>query len=194
VVAGGVDALTTRAVAERARVPVATLYQYFADREAIIAALIERHVTAMDERIATGLAGLRTYSIRSLVETTVAAYRAGYRENPAYVILWFQGRVSVEIAEFVRERDDLLADRFHAFTIGAGLLRPDTDPLVLRLAYELGDRVQEVAYRHDLRGDDRVIAEGIEFIVGHLERYATPTGVDGLPASELTAQWEAPAQ
>ncbi|HMC70638.1 MAG TPA: TetR/AcrR family transcriptional regulator, partial [Mycobacteriales bacterium] len=111
----GVEALTTRAVAEQAQIPVATLYQYFADRDAIIAALIERHVLSMDERIAIALQGLDRYSVRSIVETTVAAYRAGYAHRPSYVVLWFQGRLSAEVAQFIRARDDLLADAFHRF-------------------------------------------------------------------------------
>lgn len=194
VVASGVEALSTRAVARRADVPVATLYQYFADREAIITALIDRHISSMDGRIARALDALETYSIRSIVETTVAAYRADYRAHPSYVVLWFQGRMSADIAAFIRARDDLLAVRFHRFATTAGLLRPDTDPLVLSLCFELADRFLEVAYRHELGGEDRVVSEGIEMIVSHLERYATPAGKAGLRANELAARWQAPAR
>lgn len=191
VVAAGVEALSTRDVANRADVPVATLYQYFADREAIIAALIERHISSMDARIGTALAGLQRYSIRAIVETTVAAYRAAYRARPSYVVLWFQARASAEIAGFIRERDELLADRFHRFAVAAGLLGDEVDPLVLRLCFEVADRFLEVAYRHDLKGDDKVVEEGIEMIVSHLERYATAAGIDGVTAAELALSWTA---
>ncbi len=193
VVGSGVQALSTRVVARRADVPVATLYQYFADREAIMAALIERHISSMDGRIAEALAALPAYSVRSVVETTVAAYRADYREHPSYVVLWFQGRMSAEIAAFIRARDEQLAVQFHRFATGAGLLRPETDPLVLRLCFELADRFLEVAYRHELRGEDRVVDEGIEMIVSHLERYATPAGKAGVKARSLP-RWQAPPQ
>lgn len=189
VVSSGVEALTTRAVAERAHIPVATLYQYFADRDAIISALIERHVLSMDERIAAALQSLPTYSVRSIVEATVEAYRADYRERPSYVVLWFQGRLSADIARFIRERDDLLADAFHQFATKLGLLREGTDPLVIRLCFELADRFLEVAYRHDLDGDDRVVNEGIEMIIAHLERYATPAGVAGIDAATASERW-----
>jgi AcrR family transcriptional regulator len=189
VVSSGVEALSTRAVAERARIPVATLYQYFADRDAIIAALIERHVLSMDERIAAALQSLSSYSVRSIVETTVDAYRADYRERPSYVVLWFQGRLSADIARFIRDRDDLLADAFHRFATELGLLRPDTDPLVIKLCFELADRFLEVAYRHDLLGDDRVVGEGVEMIIAHLERYATPAGISGIDAETASERW-----
>ena len=192
VVTAGVDALTTREVARRSGVPVATLYQYFADRDAIIKALIEEHISSMDERIARALAVLETYSLRAIVEVTIAAYRADYVERPSYVVLWFQARAGPEIADLVGERGRALANAFHEFGIAAGILRPDTDPLVLRLCFEIADRFMEYAYRHDLRGDDRVVAEGIEMIVSHLERYATAAGVEGLPAAEVSTRWRAP--
>ena len=192
VVASGVQALSTRDVARLADIPVATLYQYFADREEIIAALIDRHMSSMDGRIARALGALPIYSIRSIVETTVAAYRADYRAHPSYVVLWFQGRMSAEIAAFIRARDELLAVRFHRFAIAGGLLRPETDPLVLRLCFELADRFLEVAYRYELSGEDRVVDEGVEMIVSHLERYATPAGKAGVKASSLPVRWQEP--
>jgi AcrR family transcriptional regulator len=192
VVSAGVEALSTRDVATEAGIPVATLYQYFADRDSIIAALIDRHVSSMDARIAAALADLDTYSIRSIVETTVAAYRAAYRASPSYVVLWFQGRLSGEIATFIRERDDLLADAFHQFAFEAGLLRADTDPLVVRLCFEVADRFLEVAYRHDLAGEDGVVSEGVDMIVSHLERHATEAGIAGLSVDELPTSWRPP--
>ena len=190
VVTRGVDELSTRAVAQRSRVPVATLYQYFADREAIIAALIERHVSAMDERLASELAVLDRYSVRTLVETTVQAYVAGYRERPSYVVLWFQGRVSPEIVEFVRERNRQLAAQFHLFTTTVGVLSADTDPQVLELVAEVIDRFLDVAYRHDVNGDQRVVAEGIEMVIGYISRFATPVGIAGVSAADMGVRWE----
>jgi AcrR family transcriptional regulator len=192
VVSAGVEALTTRQVALRAEVPVATLYQYFADREAIIAALIEGHIASMDERLTVALQALETYSVRAVVETTIAAYRADYLQRPSYVVLWFQARAGAEIADLVGDRGRELADAFHEFGVSAGILRPDTDPVVLRLCFEVADRFMEYAYRHDLGGDDRVVAEGVEMIVSHLERYATARGIQGLPAAVVTVRWRAP--
>jgi AcrR family transcriptional regulator len=186
------DALSTRAVAERAKVPVATLYQYFADREAIIAALIERHVTAMDARLTDDVAALETYSVRTLVEAVVDAYVAGYRARPSYVVLWFQGRVSADIVARVRRRTSQLAVQFHSFALAAGVLRPDTDVLVLEVAADAIDGVLDMAYRNDFDGDRRVLRAGIEMVSSYLERYATPAGIAGVAASDLAARWQAP--
>ena len=188
VIRDGLDALSTRAVAARAKVPVASIYQYFADREAIIAALIERHVLAMDEQLASALGELETFSARTLVQTTVEAYVAGYRERPSYVMLWFQGRVSPDIDAFVRARNRDLAARYHAFAIAAGIVRADTDPLAVQLVAEMIDSFLGVAYRDDIRGDERVVAEGIEMIVSYVERYATPQGIAGVRRADLAEQ------
>ena len=188
VVRDGVDALSTRSVAQRARVPVASIYQYFADREAIIAALIERHVVAMDVQLAAALAEIDIFTARTLVEATVNAYVTGYSERPSYVLLWFQGRVSPELDEFVRARNRDLAARFHAFALASGLMRPDTDELVIQLVADMIDSFLGVAYRDDLRGDERIVAEGIEMIVSYLDRFATARGREGVPRDELVTQ------
>ena len=44
--AGGLEAFTTNAVAERAGVSIGTLYQYFSDKRAILLALAEQEVQA----------------------------------------------------------------------------------------------------------------------------------------------------
>ena len=42
----GVDALSTRSIAEAAQVPVASLYQYFADKESVLLSLVDRDTKA----------------------------------------------------------------------------------------------------------------------------------------------------
>jgi AcrR family transcriptional regulator len=49
---GGVEALTTNHIAERAGVSVGTLYQYFRGKQAILAALAQRRAAAARDRIA----------------------------------------------------------------------------------------------------------------------------------------------
>jgi hypothetical protein len=106
------------------------------------------------------------------------------------VILWFQGRVSGEIVAFVRARSEDLAARFHAFGVAAALVQPATDLVVFTLAAEMIDAFLAVAYRDDVAGDPRLIAEGIEMIATYIERHATPAGITGIPAAELAGQLE----
>jgi AcrR family transcriptional regulator len=143
---------------------------------------------------AEDLAALGTYSIRTIVETVVNAYVAGYRARPSFVVLWFQGRVSAEIVARVRERTSQLAGQFHSFGLAGGLLEPNTDVLVFELAADAIDGFLDLAYRSNFDGDQRVVRAGIEMIVSYLERYATPAGIAGVTASDLAARWEAPGE
>lgn len=181
-------------MAERSKVPVSTLYQYFADREAIIAALIDRHVDAMDERLAEDLAALDTYNVRTLVETVAHAYVAGYRAHPSFVVLWFKGRVSAESVARVRERTSQLAAQFHDFALAAGLMQPGTDETVLELAADAIDGFLDLAYRANFDGEERFIRAGIEMIVSYLEKHATAAGITGVAASQLAARWRPPSE
>ena len=76
----GLDALTTSRVAEVAGVSVGTLYQYFAHRDAIVAALQDRELEragAMLERVLKSGAPLSDQELaRSIVAELLALYRA----------------------------------------------------------------------------------------------------------------------
>jgi AcrR family transcriptional regulator len=194
VIHDGFEGLTTRTVAEHAKVNVASVYQYFADRDAIVAALIDRHVHAMDKRLGDDLQLLEIYSVRTLVETVVKAYATGYRAHPSFVVLWFQGRVSAELVTHVRSRIGRLAAQFHSFSAGAGLLPSDADPIVLEVAANAIDGVLDMAFRSEASGDQRVLQAGIEMIVSYIELYATPAGIAGVSRSDLAERWKPPAE
>jgi AcrR family transcriptional regulator len=76
----GWDALTTSRVAEVAGVSVGTLYQYFAHRDAIVAALEDRELEragAMLERVLSGAQLLSDQQLaRSIVDELLGLYRA----------------------------------------------------------------------------------------------------------------------
>jgi AcrR family transcriptional regulator len=187
VVEDGVPALSTRSLAQRAGLPVGSVYTYFDDRAAIMAALMDRHMRAVEERMDYDVQRLECFSIRSIVETVVAGVRAGYALRPSFVVLWHQGALSPEAAACVRARIHALADQLGSFALQAGLIKPDADPFVARFSADMLEAVMSIAYRDSLDGDDEVVREGIEMIVRYLTPIATASGIDGMPASELLA-------
>jgi len=182
VVAGGVDALTTRAIAARAEVPVASLYQYFSDKEGVLLALVGRDMAEMDAQVATDLATLTTYSVRSIVETTMRAYVTVYHRRPAFMQIWLRGRTNAAVYDYGREHNRRTAAELWAFVDGLGIVRDDATPAVAELAVEIGDRCFQLAFESSLRGDDFLIEEGIAMVTAYLERHATPEGIAGVPA------------
>jgi AcrR family transcriptional regulator len=178
----GVAELTTRAIATRAGVPVASIYQYYADKDEIVLALVERDTQEMDSRVTEAVAALRTLSIRTLVEATMLAFVYVYHRRPSFVMIWWRGRTNAAVVEFCRTHNRRVAKDLHDLAVSAGLLRPEAKPWISELAVELGDRVFEMAFAIDLLGDEEIIREGIDLLVAYLERHATPAGLAGLPA------------
>jgi AcrR family transcriptional regulator len=169
----GVDRLSTRAIATRAGVPVASLYRYFADRDEIILALVQRDTAEMDEQVAEAVGALEAPTIRSLITATMRAFVRVYHRRPAFVMIWWRGRTNPAVVEFCRAHNREIAKAVHAYANEAGLITAEATLSVAELAVEVGDRVFQVAFERDLHGDRWVIEQGIELVIGYLERFAT---------------------
>jgi AcrR family transcriptional regulator len=168
----GIDALSTRAISAAAGIPVASLYQYFADRDAILLALVERDTGEMDEQVRADLAGLEELTVSSLVATTMRAYTTVYARTPAFLEIWLRGRTNNAVQEYCRQHNRRTASELRDFAIAAGLARPDTPAAAIELAVEIGDRVFQLAYETDDRGNQFVIEEGIAMVTAYLQTYA----------------------
>lgn len=75
----GEDAATTARVAERAGVSIGTLYQYFADRDAVLAAVIRRDRERVSAEIARRIAEGDPKSAEALIRSIIAALLAVMR-------------------------------------------------------------------------------------------------------------------
>lgn len=180
VVTDGVAALSTRSIADRADVPVASLYQYFADKESILLALVERDVADMDAQVAEDLGELDVLTVRGLVETTMRAFVKVYHRRPSFVVIWLRGRTNVAINAFCRSHNSRIAKELFEFASGAGLVDESAQLLNAELAVEVGDRLFQIAFEDDLLGDPRVIDEGVDLVSSYLERHATTEGLQGV--------------
>jgi AcrR family transcriptional regulator len=182
VVSGGVDALTTRSIAETAQIPVASVYQYFADRDAIQLALVERDTAEMDEQVRVDLGALTRLSVATLVETTMRAYTAVYARRPDFLEIWVRGRTNAAVYDFGRQHNRRTAAELRDFAIAAGLTTPDIPVAATELAVEVGDRVFQLAYETDPEGDTFLIDQGIAMVTAYLATYATSAGIKGIEA------------
>jgi AcrR family transcriptional regulator len=182
VVAQGIDALSTRSIAAAAGIPVASLYQYFSDRDAILLALVERDTEEMDEQVRADLAALETLSIASLVETTMRAYTKVYARRRDFVEIWLRGRTNAAVHEFGRRHNRRTAGELRDFAIGAGLALPELPSAAAELAVEIGDRVFQLAYETRDDGEQFLVDEGIAMVTAYLMTYATPAGIAGVRA------------
>jgi AcrR family transcriptional regulator len=91
--AGGLAAFTTNAVAARAGVSIGTLYQYFADKQAILRAIGERELKATLARVAIAMgkggAAAPEERVRAIVRAMIGAFRGRQRARKAVVQAMF---------------------------------------------------------------------------------------------------------
>jgi AcrR family transcriptional regulator len=78
----GDDRFNTNRVAELAGVSIGSLYQYFPNKEALIAALAEQHALGMVALAQHHLQGLGDYSISEVVSRIIKAAFTAHAANP----------------------------------------------------------------------------------------------------------------
>lgn len=158
----GADAVTTRAVADRAGVSYPSLYRFFPDREAILEALLERLCADLDARCIEAEQTWKITSVEQLLNNEIDIHLTYYLEHPVVPRMWMGGHTSPAVTAYVRARMRTLAARMHTLLVEAGLIPADTDPLAMLVAVELGDRILELAYRNNAGGgfDPEILAIG----------------------------------
>lgn len=143
----GIDAATTRAIADRAGVSYPSLYRFFADREAILDELLERHCAELDARCIEAEQTWAIGSVSDLLNNELDLHVHYYRRYPSSARLWMGGRTSPTVTKHVRNRMRNLAGRMHAILVGANLIPADTDPRAMLVAVEMADRLLELSFR-----------------------------------------------
>jgi AcrR family transcriptional regulator len=98
---GGLAAFTTNAVAERAGVSIGTLYQYFADKNALLVAIARREVAATLTAVGRVLQNKGDMTIeertRGMVRVILNAFRGRQRARKAMVQAIFAQGIGAEL-------------------------------------------------------------------------------------------------
>ena len=166
----GYEGATLKAIGERAGIPTASVYHYFADRFQIEAELMARHTRALDGRIIGALDALPPCTLGEAVDAVVDAVVAYFRSYPSIVQLWFSGRGSnLEVPTDASA--EARSARILRLLIDRELVRPDTPLLAVHLSYEAGDRIFEVAFRVP-EGDEATIDEARRMVTAYLASYS----------------------
>ncbi|QLL09910.1 TetR/AcrR family transcriptional regulator [Mycobacterium vicinigordonae] len=169
--AGGEEAVTTRAIAERADIPVATVYQFFPNRDAVLQEIL---ADLLDRRDAEGgmvLAALSPNSLGEVIHALFEFHREYLDTHPQMAKLFYLSRSSGLIAD-PQQRRARFAVALHEALIGWRLLPADADPLVTTMAVELGDHVLELSHRAGPGRDHAVLVEGERALTTYLATYA----------------------
>ncbi|MEU7186480.1 TetR/AcrR family transcriptional regulator [Streptomyces sp. NPDC045369] len=167
----GYEAATLKAIGERAGIPIASVYHYFSDRYQVEAELMQRHAHGLDARISAALDGSGPRTLREAADAVIDPLLGYFRRHPGCTELWFSGR-SAPVVELVRAFDAAQAERLRHLLVERELLRADTPRIALQLAFEVGNRLFDIAFRNSAAGDDATIDEARRLITAYLATYA----------------------
>jgi len=178
---GGIDALTMRSLAERADIPVATIYRYFANREEIIAAYLDHELEAIDESVKTALLAVDRVTFRSMSEAVALAHMRHHQAHPEGVPVWFGGRLNSAVLDRVRELDARMAESLRSAVRGSGILAGAPD-FIGELLVRLFDRMFEFVFLAQRTAEEQetIVLSFVDMIVSYMERFATPAGIEGV--------------
>ncbi|MEU5340482.1 MULTISPECIES: TetR/AcrR family transcriptional regulator [unclassified Streptomyces] len=166
----GYDALSTRAVALRAGVPIGSVYRFFGNKRAMADALAQRNLDVFTERVALRLqetAGAGGW--RAAMDAVLDEYLAMKRTAPGFSLVDFGNQIPVGTRD--AEPNTRVADRLTDMLSSVVGREPDEDlRRTFLIAVEAADTLVQLAFRLDPAGDERVIDETRELLRAYLAR------------------------
>ena len=177
----GFAALTTTEVARRAEVPIGTVYQFFADKSALVHALAARNLENYMERLSRRYGESTPASVTDVVDIAVDEFVDMHRTMPGFGVLdfgagseWSEAdpRDLYLLDESV-ENNTAVARRLRMLTPFLDSSRAGTAEveLALRVTMEAADAVLQLAFRADPNGDATLIGECKKLLVAYLGPY-----------------------
>ena len=158
----GVAALTVRRIAERADVPVGSIYQFFGDKGAVIDAVARSYLTesnaAIEELVQAAETGEGDWSdpVGRMLDTFIALYRS----HPGYVALWSGRHMSAEAALIDEANTELITAGVQRIAAAQAGLPTGSEPqLAAQVAVRVAIGLMHYAFRRSPRGDDAVLME-----------------------------------
>ncbi|MFK4226935.1 TetR family transcriptional regulator [Streptomyces sp. NPDC019890] len=154
----GYEALSTRAVAARAGVPIGSVYRFFGNKRALAGALAQRNLDTYAERIGGRLGGLPAGDWRGVLDAVLDEYLAMKRTVPGFALIDFGHRIPVGAP--AAGANHLVADRL-AELLAAHLDRPADAELrrAILISVEAADALLQLAFRVEPTGDEEIVGE-----------------------------------
>ncbi|MEO3754750.1 TetR/AcrR family transcriptional regulator [Streptomyces sp. B6B3] len=156
----GVEAATIRRIATDAAVPIGTLYQFFDDKDAILAAVARRHMAGHAAAMRAILDGARGARWFDLVNLVFDRYVELYRRHPGYLAIRTGRYLSRELLQLDEENNALVAASLREILVSQERL---ADGPALAVACRAGvaaaEALLQLAFRDDPDGDPAILAE-----------------------------------
>ncbi|MFF4016722.1 TetR family transcriptional regulator [Streptomyces sp. NPDC001843] len=165
----GYDALSTRAVAQRAGVPIGSVYRFFGNKRQMADALAQRNLERYSERVTERLKDERVGDWRAAMDAVLDEYLAMKRTAPGFSLVDFGNQIPVGARH--AEPNRRVADRLTDLLSGYLDREPDEDlRRTFLVAVEASDTLVQLAFRVDPEGDEAIIGETRELLRAYLGR------------------------
>jgi AcrR family transcriptional regulator len=165
----GYDALSTRAVALRAGVPIGSVYRFFGNKRQMADALAQRNLERYTERVTEQLKKASRGDWRAAMDAVLDEYLAMKRTAPGFSLVDFGNQIPVGARH--TDPNTRVADRLTDLLSGYLGRTPDEDlRRVFLVAVESADTLVQLAFRTDPDGDEAIIAETRELLRAYLGR------------------------
>ena len=180
----GYDALSTRAVAQRAAVPIGSVYRFFGNKRQMVDALAQRNLERYTVRVTERLRRAdEDGGWRTAMDVVLDEYLEMKRTAPGFSLVDFGNQIPVGARD--AEPNHRVADRLTELLSGYLAREPDDDlRRVFLIAVETADTLVHLAFRVAPEGDPRIIDEAREMLRAYLIRRAVRgTGPPGAAAT-----------
>lgn len=165
----GYDALSTRAVALRAGVPIGSVYRFFGNKRQMADALAQRNLERYTERVTERLGDAGSGDWRAAMDAVLDEYLAMKRTAAGFSLVDFGNQIPVGARHV--EPNHRVADRLTDLLSGYLGRTPDDDlRRTFLIAVETADTLVHLAFRVDPQGDEAIIAETRELLRAYLAR------------------------
>ncbi|MFF3939415.1 TetR family transcriptional regulator [Streptomyces phaeofaciens] len=165
----GYDDLSTRAVAQRAGVPIGSVYRFFGNKRQMADALAQRNLERYSERVTERLANARRGNWRAAMDAVLDEYLAMKRTAPGFSLVDFGNQIPVGSRQ--SEPNHRVADRLTDLLADYLGRTPDEDlRRTFLVAVETADALVQLAFRVAPEGDPKVIEETRELLRAYLGR------------------------
>ncbi|MES5822490.1 TetR/AcrR family transcriptional regulator [Streptomyces sp. RG80] len=165
----GYDDLSTRAVAQRAGVPIGSVYRFFGNKRQMADALAQRNLERFTARVTERLKETAGGDWRTAMDAVLDEYLAMKRTAPGFSLVDFGNQIPVGSRH--AEPNHRVADRLTDLLSGYLDREPDDDlRRTFLIAVETADTLVHLAFRVAPEGDERIIEEAREMLRAYLAR------------------------
>ncbi|WP_437708709.1 TetR/AcrR family transcriptional regulator [Sorangium sp. So ce448] len=171
----GLDAVTTNAIAARARTSIGSVYEFFPNKEAVLHALTGRYLERLRARTEAALAESPPGSWRALTERWMDALAAFYRMEPGYRELWFGVQLSGALLSTAAAWGDEFSGRVEALLSPlTPALAPAERRVVARSTLYMTSTLLALATQQDEQQGALYVEEAKKAVCRYLAPYIEP--------------------